>query len=112
MSISQKIREIIKKRGITQSELSKVIGMTRNGFQKALENETFKATALQEMADHLNVGVNYFYENSNYNNENNISIVNDNKSGYGSESDFKKENAALKKEIKYLKEINELLKNK
>lgn len=107
-----KIEEIRKLKFRTQLNFCEKIGLSVKGYTNALNRKDFKYTTLEKIAEVLEIPISYFFydeKSKNYNNnENNINVVNDNKSSYG--SDLKKENAALKKEIKYLKEINELLK--
>lgn len=113
--ISSKIEKLRKIKFRTQEEFCKKVGFTVQTYGDSLKKNRFNSIYLGKMADVLGVSVSYFFDediNTYNNNVNDINIVNDNKSGYGSDSDLKKENAALKKEIKYLKEINELLKNK
>lgn len=115
--ISSKIEKLRKIKFRTQDEFCKKVGFSVQTYGDSLRKNKFNSSYLGKIADVLEVSISYFFDDDkskNYNNENNINIVNDNKQEYSSsiESDLKKENAALKKEIKYLKEINELLKNK
>ncbi len=57
-----KIYFLIKERGLSQERLAGAIGMTRNGFNKALKSENFKIEILERIAQELGVNVGYFFD--------------------------------------------------
>lgn len=112
---TSKIEKIRKSKGVLQEAVCEKVGFSMGTYHNLLKNGEFRINHLEVMAKLFKVPLNDFFDEDikTYNNNvNDINIVNDNKNGYGYDSDLKKENAALKKEIKYLKEINELLRNK
>jgi len=62
--ISNKLSTLLKEKKITILELSEKISMSYNGLRKAMKNDDFKVSVLQEIADVLDVNIlDFFSEN-------------------------------------------------
>lgn len=64
-----KIKPLIKKRGLKISEFPKRFGMTRQNFDHLIKTKRIKSELLQKIADELDVSVSYFYDEGNTLNE-------------------------------------------
>lgn len=63
-----KIKEIAKEKKINLSDIAIQLGMTREGFSGSLRDENLKVTALEKIAEILQVDITIFFrdeENSN-----------------------------------------------
>lgn len=60
--ISDKIRELYKKRGLTLGELATQCLMSQTGLSKMLRNDDFKVSTLVKIASVLNVEITYFFQ--------------------------------------------------
>ena len=59
MGISEKIKILLIKRGISQTEIAdKCLGITKNYFNNKLRQEKFTREELEKMADYLNTKYN------------------------------------------------------
>ncbi len=61
MNIST-LRNLLKKKKVSQREISKNIGMTQAGFSKAILSGDFKVSVLEKIASFLEVPVGYFFD--------------------------------------------------
>jgi len=57
-----KLKDMVKKRGITLNRFSEKIGITRQGLVPAIENETVSARVLMKMSEALGVPVSSFFD--------------------------------------------------
>ena len=113
-----KLRNLLKKKDISQKKLSEGIDFSRTALSQALIRGDMKVSLLVKIAKFLNVPISYFFEDNkdlagnnqtaNGNNNKQI-IVNGKKTNVKALSEKIK---GLEKEVKYLSEINALLKNK
>jgi len=55
--ISNRIRELVKEKGLTLKELAEKIGYTDPGFRQSLYKNDFKISTLQKIADALSVNI-------------------------------------------------------
>ena len=60
--ISNKIKDIMKSKKISQEELANKIGMTKNGLNNNLTANDFKISVLEKIAKSLGVPVSYFFD--------------------------------------------------
>jgi len=110
--------EIEKKRkylGMTQEMFAEDIGIKLATYKNLLKSANFRTEQLIKISKKLKINISSLFinDNSDYqvNNGDNNQIVNDGKAEYKSGCEkLRVENRDLKKEIKYLKEIVELLK--
>ncbi|MCF6242510.1 MAG: helix-turn-helix domain-containing protein [Bacteroidales bacterium] len=64
MEISEKIRHLYKSKGLTIESLAKELNITQPGFSKMLKTNDFKISALQKIANILDVPITYFFEDN------------------------------------------------
>ncbi|WP_041258132.1 hypothetical protein [Fibrella aestuarina] len=57
-----KVISLLKEQGKTKKSLYLHLGMTANGFEQMLENNTFSAVRLAQIAAFLDVDVTHFYD--------------------------------------------------
>lgn len=119
--IGNRIKYLLDKNGMKKILFAEKLGYTKNGIYKIFENENINTDTLYNIADILNLSITEFFVD-NYNAENKPSLSSEPTMQYNenanktpnknnSELDIlKSEFESLKKEINYLKEINELLK--
>jgi len=62
MSVSKKIRELLKTKEISIEDLANKVEMTRNGLSNNLSSDDFKLSTLQKIADFFKVPISYFFE--------------------------------------------------
>ena len=59
---SEKLKKRLKELSMTQSELCDRIGMTRQGLNKAIENNSLQVTTVEAICKVLQVNAGYFIE--------------------------------------------------
>lgn len=59
--IGLKVRELISKKNITQTQLAEVLGTTKQHITKLLDNPDWKASKIQMMVDVFEVDPRYFF---------------------------------------------------
>jgi transcriptional regulator with XRE-family HTH domain len=64
MEITRKIKDLCKKNRYSLKELSDKIGMSESGFHIALNNNDFKVSTLNKIAEFFKVSISYFLENT------------------------------------------------
>ncbi|MBN2664560.1 MAG: helix-turn-helix transcriptional regulator [Bacteroidales bacterium] len=105
--IINKIENLRKSKLLNQTEIAKKIGMSLNGYNKAVVNGDFKLSTLTKIANVLGVPVSYFFEESGKSdgilNGNQINGSNNNVSIKINQ--YQNEIDKLKQEVNYLKEI-------
>lgn len=112
-----KIKSLAEKKGISIRDLSEKINLTAEGIYQNIRKNSIKAETLEKIAELLEVPVSYFFDDKMSEAlTNGHTVVNHKGSVKISQNnttfdDCKKEVDALKKEIEYLKEINNLLKD-
>ena len=103
---------------IKYKDICEKIGMSYQNFNRCIKENKIPAHKLEQIAGILNVPVGYFFEEGE---KGNVINGNGNKNNIqaGGNVDYKASCESLKekikgleKEVKYLKEINELIKNK
>ena len=57
-----KLEHIRKLKKLSQEELAKSIGMTKNGYYLAIKNGDLKVSTLEKIAEELDVKINVFFE--------------------------------------------------
>jgi transcriptional regulator with XRE-family HTH domain len=60
--IVNKLHTILKQKKLTQEELAKAVGFTRQGLKNSFENETISVSKLVEVSDYLNVPINFWFD--------------------------------------------------
>ncbi len=101
-------------------KIAELIEMSEHGLHASMKKDTLTIKNLEKIASVLEVPVSYFFEESKaevkkiIGNGNNVNIGknNGNNKTHTDCDKYKIEIKGLKKEIEYLKEINELLKLK
>lgn len=63
--LEEKIKEFAKEKNISIRQLCIKIGMTENGFSKALKNNTLKLNVLKKISSELEVSIHDFFEDDN-----------------------------------------------
>jgi transcriptional regulator with XRE-family HTH domain len=63
MTIEEKLKTIVKSKGLKMEFVYTSIGMTNSGFYKMLRNETYTVNTLQRIADVLEVPITDFFVN-------------------------------------------------
>lgn len=112
------LKEFIKQKRFTITEIAPMIGFTVNGLHTSIKNDTLKVRDLQKIADILNINVEKMFQNINtdkpYLNESGTQVSqegnsNSNKinSENNTDSKLKTENKFLKDKVKNLEEIIE-----
>ncbi|MEI6122265.1 MAG: helix-turn-helix transcriptional regulator [Bacteroidota bacterium] len=121
MNIS-KLKNLLQEKKITYEHLASLIGMTRNGLSDAINKETLKISTLEKIANIVGVPVNYFFDDTinNINDQQGIYQItkgNNNRLNINiTECQHRlellqKENEGLKKEIQAKDKIIKLLEN-
>jgi len=135
--IGKLIKSFVDKSGMTKVLFAEKIGYTANGIYKIFDNENINTETLYRISEVLNVPISIFLEETTYNvSEGNKTVISEPNTSYNREVKqtgsinlnginhgtieikqheldlLRFENDGLKKEVKYLKEIIELLKNK
>lgn len=126
--IISKLKTLLKERRSTKKELARILGITENGLQYILKNETLKVKDLLTIAKSYGVNVNYFFTNKEESNPYQLinttgdsSPVSEIQADYNSTneksllnkiSQLQKENKMQAEQIESLKEFNDFLKNK
>ena len=85
MEISEKIKELTEQQGASLQWLAQKIGMTKAGFYRMIDGNSFKVDTLQKIADALEVPIVLFF---------------------GVDGGEEKRNEALQRENELLKELN------
>ena len=67
ISISEQIRKVQKNKKITQKDIAIYLGITSVGFQKMLSKNSFKVSTLIQIAEKLDVPIEYFFSNKSIN---------------------------------------------
>jgi Helix-turn-helix. len=65
MSATSTIKEILEKKGITQVELSRLLGTTRQNISNKMNRDSFNSIELTEVADVLNLKLAFIDEENN-----------------------------------------------
>lgn len=119
--IGNRIKYLLDKNGMKKILFAEKLGYTKNGIYKIFENENINTDTLYNIAEILNLSITEFFV-ENYNAENKPSLTSEPTMHYNENANkmpnknnaeldiLKSEFESLKKEINYLKEINELLK--
>lgn len=59
-----RIKMLLTEKGVSFSELTDKIGMSRRGLYAAIDNKTLSITSLEKISEVLNVPVTYFFDNN------------------------------------------------
>ena len=115
ISVTKAIENLLKEKRYTKKDLAKGIGMSQQGISDLFKRKDMKVSVLKKIALFLETPAAYFIDNTSSNYQvakGGSNIINDGVVSYSNSSveKLKSENKELKKEVKYLKEINELLK--
>lgn len=62
--VNDKIRNILRVKSITVKEFCKKIGITENGFSKAIKNNSLRVETIIKISEVLDVPVSYFFTDS------------------------------------------------
>lgn len=63
MTVSERIKRIAKKRGVSMGELANLIGTSKQSLSNILSRGDMKVSMLEDIASALNVTVPDFYQN-------------------------------------------------
>jgi len=63
--INNKIRDLIKVKGVSLKKFAESIDLTEAGFIKMLNSNSFKVETLLKISEKLNVSISYFFDDTN-----------------------------------------------
>lgn len=111
MHIGEKIKEVVEQKGISKSELGRRLNMSATNVHKIFKRETIDTGLLQNLASILEFDFFVYYLSSSKTAEG-LAVYRRPEIPSNQIKELQKEIEVLLKENKYLKEINDLLREK
>lgn len=75
MANLQKIKELIKQNNFTIRDFAAEIGMTEQGLQKLIRENSTKVDTLELIAEKLNVSVSIFFDSDSHPNYSDVDVI-------------------------------------